>query len=393
MENMYLERAGELKTELIKNRRTVHGFAEVAFDLPQTLDFVEKELKRYGYEPVRMGKAGIVATVGKPGKCILLRADMDALPMQEETGYSFAAKNGNCHSCGHDCHVAMLLGAAKMLKEREAELGGTVKLMFQPAEEKLAGAKDMLEAGLLENPKVNAALGLHVAVAWENSDLGKILYAKGPAMYAANAIRIKVEGKSAHGSTPYAGVDAITIAAHIVIALQEILAREIPCTEQSIVTIGKISGGDTENTIGGHAEMWGAIRTTSYENLEFLLKRVKEISASVAQTYRGTAVAERMYGIGPLVNDLALCDQVDGYCKELLGDNQVETIGTAFGTEDFAVVSERIPSVMLNIGAGSIKEGYNCTLHHAGMTLNEDVLPMGAAVYAHCAQRFLEENR
>lgn len=393
MENRYLERAEGMKEELIANRRTVHGYAETAFDLPQTLAFVEKELTGYGYKPERVGRAGISCTVGKPGKCILLRADMDALPMQEETGYEFAAKNGNCHSCGHDCHVAMLLGAAKMLKERESELKGTVKFMFQPAEEKLAGAQDMIDAGILENPKVDAAIGMHVAIAWEDSSLGKILYARGPAMYAANAIRITVEGKSAHGSTPFAGVDAITIAAHIVIALQEILAREIPCTEHSIVTIGRISGGDTENTIGGHAEMWGAIRTTSYENLDFLLTRVKEISASVAEAYRGKAVAEKMYGIGPLYNDPVLCDSIGAYCKEVVGEDQVSDIGTRFGTEDFSAVGEKVPAIMLNIGAGSLADGYTCTLHHAGMTLNEDVLPMGAAVYAHCAERYLEEHQ
>lgn len=391
MENIYLKRAGELAQELTDHRRTVHGYAETAFDLPKTLALVEAELKSYGYEPVRMGRAGISCTAGKPGKCILLRADMDALPMTEETGYEFAATNGNCHSCGHDCHVSMLLAAAKMLKEREAELKGTVKFMFQPAEEKLAGAQDMIDAGILENPKVDAAIGLHVAVGWDNSDLGRILYARGPAMYAANAIRIRVEGKSAHGSTPFAGVDAITIAAHIVIGLQEILAREIPCTEHSIVTIGKINGGDTENTIGGHAEMWGAIRTTSYENLDFLLKRVQEISAGIAATYRGTAVAEKVYGIGPLYNDPDLSDRIGKYCRELMGSEKVDDIGTRFGTEDFAVIGEKVPSVMLNIGAGSIGEGCDRTLHHAGMTLKEEVLPLGAAVYAYCAERYLSE--
>jgi amidohydrolase len=393
MENIYLKRAEELKEELVAHRRQIHGYAETEFDLPQTLALVEKELRSYGYEPVRVGRAGISCTVGKPGRCLLLRADMDALPMQEETGCDFAAANGHCHSCGHDCHTAMLLCAAKMLKEREAFLEGTVKFMFQPAEEKLAGAQDMIDAGILENPKVDAAVGLHVAIGWDNSDLGRVLYARGPAMYAANAIRIRVEGKSAHGSTPFAGVDAITIAAHIVIALQEILAREIPCTDHSIVTIGKIHGGDTENTIGGHAEMWGAIRTTSYENLNFLLKRVQEISAGVAETYRGKAVAERVYGIGPLYNDPALSDQIGGYCREVVGEDKVDDIGTRFGTEDFAVIGEKVPSVMLNIGAGSIEEGYDRTLHHAGMTLNEDVLPLGAAVYAHCAEQYLKETK
>ena len=151
MENSYLSRAREMMEEIRANRRTIHEYAELAFDLPQTVALVMKELKSYGYEPKLCGKAGVTCTVGKPGKCILLRADMDALPMYEKTGLPFASKNKSCHSCGHDSHTAMLLAAAKMLKEREDELEGTVKFMFQPDEEDLAGAKDMIRGGVIHN--------------------------------------------------------------------------------------------------------------------------------------------------------------------------------------------------------------------------------------------------
>lgn len=226
----YRTRAEELKEEIIRNRRTVHTFAETGFDLPQTTAYVEQQLRSYGLEPVRggPGPASAASSETRGEKTILLRADMDALPMREESGLPFAAQNGHCHSCGHDTHTAMLLAAARMLKESEAELCGQVKLMFQPAEEILAGALDMIEHGILENPTVDAALGLHIAIGGgEETAVGNIAFKRGAASYSGDAIRITVTGKDAHGSTPQKGVDAINIAAHIVIALQEILAREV----------------------------------------------------------------------------------------------------------------------------------------------------------------------
>ncbi|MBR4210169.1 MAG: amidohydrolase [Lachnospiraceae bacterium] len=393
MENSYLSRAREMMEEIRANRRTIHGYAELAFDLPQTVALVMKELKSYGYEPKLCGKAGVTCTVGKPGKCILLRADMDALPMYEKTGLPFASKNKSCHSCGHDSHTAMLLAAAKMLKEREDELEGTVKFMFQPDEEDLAGAKDMIRNGILKDPKVDAAIGLHIAIGTSTSQLGRVRYVKGPAYFGAYATKVKVYGKSAHGSMPYEGVDALNIAAHIIVAANELVSREVPCTDKAIVTFGLIHGGDTCNTIGGYCEMEGAIRTADPALQDFLFERLKNQAECIAASYRGRAEVEIMYGIGPLVNDPDTAHEIGTYCQEVVGEENVDELSEAvFGTEDFTAVCAQVPAVMLNIGAGSIDEGYDKTLHHEGMTLDEDVLPYGAAVYAHCAEKWLKAH-
>ncbi|MBV7276010.1 amidohydrolase [Clostridium sp. PL3] len=389
----YYEKALEINKELIINRRTLHNYAEIGFDLPQTTAFVMKKLTEYGLTPSLVGKAGVSCTLGHPGKTILLRADMDALPMVEKTGLDFAAPNGNCHSCGHDCHTAMLLGAAKLLKQNEDNLKGTVKFMFQPAEELLAGANDMIAAGILENPKVDTALGIHVKVGYETFDVGSVTYAKGTALYSGDAVRITIKGKNAHGSTPEKGIDAINIAAHVVISLQEIISREIPCTEHAVLIVGKIQGGDTVNTLAGSAVIEASIRATTQEMRDFLKKRVKEISENVAATFRGQAIVEFVYGIGPLYNNPSFSDEIAGYCKKILAAEKVKEIPTACGTEDFTSIAELVPSVMLNLGAGSLEDGHICSMHNPGMIVDEKVLPLGAALYAYCAAQYLENNQ
>lgn len=390
--NKYYEKALEMKDEIIQSRRKLHNFAEIGFELPKTLNLVENKLKDYGLNPKRSGKAGITCTVGKPGKAILLRADMDALPMKEKTNLHFAAENGNCHSCGHDCHTAMLLGAAKLLKENEKNLNGTVKFMFQPAEELLAGAEDMIEAGILESPKVDAAIGMHIAVGTEQSKSGLIYYTKGTALFSGDAIRIEVKGKTAHGSTPEKGVDAINISAHIVISLQEIISQEISCQDQSVVIVGKIQGGDTVNTLPGNAVIEVSVRAATEENRAYLKRRVKEISENVANTFRGEAVVEFLYGIGPLYNDPVLSEEISKYCKEILGNENVSEVPPSAGTEDFTAVSKAVPSIMLNLGAGSTGEGYSCSLHNPAMTIDENILYKGSALYAHCADSYLKNR-
>ncbi|HIV87123.1 MAG TPA: amidohydrolase [Candidatus Pygmaiobacter gallistercoris] len=390
----YRAKAIEMKDEILQNRRTLHGYAETGFDLDKTLALVERELKSYGLSPERVGRAGISCMVGSgAGPTLLLRADMDALPMQEETGLPFAATNGHCHSCGHDCHTAMLLAAAKLLKESEGELKGRVKLMFQPAEEKLAGAPDMLAAGILENPKVDAALAMHIFVGGDEScRTGQIAYKRGCASYSGDAIRITVTGKNAHGGSPQDGVDAINIASHIVIALQEILAREVSSTDQAVVLVGMINGGTSCNTMSGSCVLEASVRSDSREQRAFLKKRVKEISESVATTFRGKAEVEFVYGMPSLYNEEGMCDAMGGYCRELLGEDAVTELTTMSGSEDFTVIAEQVPSVYLNLGGGSAAQGHLCGMHHPGMTVDEDALPIGAAVYAYCAARYLEEH-
>lgn len=388
--NEYFEQATALKDMIIENRRMIHGFAETGFELPRTLEFVEKKLTEYGLFPQRMGRAGIVCTVGRAGRTVLLRADMDALPMEEATGLPFAAQNGNCHSCGHDSHTAMLLGAAKLLREHESELHGRVKLMFQPAEEILAGAKDMIDAGLMENPRVDAAVGLHIAAGTEFSDSGTLYYAKGAAMYSGDAVTITVQGRNAHGSTPEKGVDAINIAAHIVIALQEIVSREISISEQAVVLVGKINGGDTVNTLAGHAVLEVSVRAASEKMRAWLKARVKEIAQNVAGTFRGKAEVEYTYGIGPLYNDPDLSGYLAGCCAREIGKDRVVQIPVSTGSEDFTYIAQQVPSVMFYLGAGSPRQGYCNTVHHPGLLIDEDVLPLGCAVYACCAASFLQ---
>lgn len=390
----YKAKALEMKEEILKNRRTLHGFAETGFDLEKTLALVERELKSYGLSPERVGKAGISCLIGAgEGPVLLLRADMDALPMAEETGLPFAATNGNCHSCAHDCHTAMLLAAAKLLKESEGELKGRVKLMFQPAEEKLAGAADMLAAGILENPKVDAALAMHLFVGGgESSRVGQIAYKPGCATYSGDAVRITVNGKNAHGGSPQDGVDAINIAAHIVIALQEILAREVSCADQAVVLVGMINGGSSCNTMSGSCVLEASVRSDSREKRAFLKQRVKEISESVAATFRGNAEVEFVYGMPSLYNEEGMCDTVGGYCRELLGQDSVTVLTGMSGSEDFTVIAEQVPSVYLHLGAGSVAQGHACGMHHPGMVVDEAALPTGAAIYAYCAARYLEEH-
>ncbi len=391
----YKNRAEALRDELIQNRRTLHAFAETGFDLPQTTAFVEQQLRSYGLKPIRVGKAGISCTIGSgEGKTLLLRADMDALPMPEESGLPFAAQNGHCHSCGHDTHTAMLLAAARMLKESEDELQGRVKLMFQPAEELLAGAQDMIDHGILENPTVDAALGLHISIGGgPETEIGAISFKRGAASYSGDAVRITITGKDAHGSTPQNGVDAISIAAHIVLALQEILAREVGTDDKAVVLVGKITGGSSCNTMSGSCVLEASVRAVDREMRAFLKQRVKEICEGTAATFRGEAQVEFVYGMPGLYNTPEVCDDMRGYCAELFGEGRIVELHTLSGSEDFTAVADRVPAAFFNIGVGSIAQGHTCGGHNPKMIVDESALPDGAALYAYCAARYLQEHR
>ena len=386
----YRKRAEEIFDYVQGIRRQLHTWAEIGFDLPKTVALVDSELTKMGIPHYPVGKSGICAILGKGEKCVLLRADMDALPMKETTGLPYASQGEGTHSCGHDCHAAMLLGAAKLLKENEENLKGTVKLMFQPAEELLQGALDMVENGILENPKPDVAFANHISVGQPGSTVGRITYSSGPALYSGDAVKIRVYGKNAHGATAFMGVDAINIAAHIVVALNEIISREIPLDDHSVVLVGKIAGGDTVNTTAGYAELDVSIRAQTEEKRSFLKQRVKEISEGIALTFRGRAEVDFVYGMAPLYCDPQTAADAHRYV-EALGYTPV-CVPCMGGTEDFTAVANIIPSVLLNLGAGSVEEGHICSMHNAGMIANEDVLPTGVAIYCQCATQWLEEN-
>ena len=401
-----LQEAEALRAQILAERRWLHENAETGFDLNKTHAFVKQELADMGYQPVDCGRAGIVALAGgkKPGKVFLLRADMDALPIQEESGVEFACKSGNMHACGHDLHTAMLLGAARLLKAHEAEIPGTVKLMFQPAEEIFEGSHDMIEAGLLENPKVDAALMIHVMAGMPFPAGTVIVSAPGVSAPAADYFEIKVRGKGCHGSMPNTGIDPLTAAAHILIGLPELQARELAMDDRAVLTIGTMNAGTAANVIPDSVTMGGSIRTFDEETRAMLKKRMAEIAGGIAQAFRAEADVAFGSGCPTLVNDRDLSACCETYVKELLGKGKAFSVAElnamsgggssskSAGSEDFAYVSQEVPSIMLALASGQPEKDYGYPQHHPMVKFDESVLAGGSAVYAYTALRWLEDH-
>ena len=395
-----LREAKALQEEIKSHRLWLHTHAETGFDLTETKPYVKSALMKMGYTVQECGKAGLVTTVGKPGgKVLLLRADMDALPIAEEADVDFACKNGRMHACGHDMHTAMLLGAAKILKAHESELGGTVKLMFQPAEEIFEGSKDMIASGVLENPRPDAALMIHVAAGMPLPAGTVVVSAPGVSAPAADYFTIRVHGKGCHGSAPQNGIDPLTAAAHILIALQEIHARELSASDEAVLTIGTFHAGEAGNVIPDTATMGGTIRTYDEKTRAYLKERMTAIAKNVAEAFRASAEVSFGSGCPTLVNDKDLSEKVTGYLKDLLGASHAFTTAElnggkparGGGSEDFAYVSHEVPSLMLALAAGEPSKGYPYPQHHPKVKFDESVLSTGAAVFVDCAIQYMKE--
>ena len=387
----YYERAAALREELIENRRYFHTNAEVGLNMPKAKAYVLKKLEEYGLDPKECGM-GVTATLGRGGKTILLRADMDALPMAEESGLEFACPTGQAHTCGHDFHAAMLLTAAKLLKESEDQLEGTVKFMFQPAEETFEGSKDMIEHGILEDPKPDAALAYHVGPG--KMPVGIFMYnAGGTLMFSMDGFEINIKGRGSHGAFPHMAVDPINIGAHIYLALQELIARECDPSNACVLTVGQFHAGSAPNIIPESAVLEGTIRTNKAEERQKLVRRLKEVVEGTAAVYGGTAEVKFPCGVPTLVCDAALTNEMVGYMKELPipGLMGVPNI-SASASEDFALITEQIPSAYLYLSAGYLDERGAYSAHNPKVQFNEDVLPVGAACLAHCAVQWLKHH-
>ena len=389
----YLKRANELYEETVENRRYLHQNPEIGMDLPKTSAFIMDKLKEMGYAPVSCGGDGIVATVGiGGGKTILLRSDMDALPMREESGLPFASACDAAHTCGHDCNAAQLLTAARLLKENEENLKGMVKLMFQPGEEIFMGAKAMIADGVLENPKPDVALSCHVS-SGQMPPTVFIYNATGTMMNSVDGFKIKVHGKGSHGAYPERSVDPINIAVHIYLALESVMAREITSTQASVMTVGILKAGDAYNIIPETAELQGSIRSESPEQRELLVRRMKEISEGVAKTYNGTAEVEMIAEVPPLICDAEVTKKFVGYMKELDVSGQAEFPDIkATASDDFACVLEKIPGAYIYLSAG-FTDRPGTQQHSPDVVFNEETFRFGPAYLAHCATRWLEENQ
>lgn len=383
--------AQDMQDELSYLRQKLHQMPEIGLDLPRTCGFVTQYLKDLGIDPKPTGKSGVSACIGKKtsGKVFLLRADMDALPMPEYSGLDFASKEPSEHTCGHDMHAAMLLGAAKILKNCEDELPGMVKLMFQPGEETMQGALSLIEAGILENPHVDAAMGLHVIPG--SLHVGTVACSPGPVLASSDVFTINITGKAGHGAFPQNSIDAINIASHIVIALQTVQAREQNTQEPLVLSICSINGGNMANSFPATVSMGGTIRAFCEKTREYAKMRLTEICEDTAKMFKGHASVVFHHEIPAVVNHAKLSKELMGYVKK--GKVKMQALPKQMGSEDFAAIAKKIPSVFFNIGAGGKEEIYNrAACHDPKVVYNEDVLKIGTAIYASCAYWWLKNN-
>lgn len=363
-------------------RRDFHSHPELGFQEIRTAGIVAKELTTLGLEVhTGIGRTGVVAVLegSKTGPVVLVRADMDALPIIEETGAPYASQNhGVMHACGHDGHTAILLTVARMLNAHREDLAGTVKLVFQPAEEGMGGADEMIRAGILEDPKVDIALALHV---WNEKPVGWIGIANGPALAGAELFNLKVHGKGGHAAVPHLAVDPILASAQIITALQGIVARNVAPLQTAVVSVCTIHAGETFNVIPPVVEMTGTIRTFEPEVRRLVLDRFDKTVRSVAEAM-GCQVELDVKRLTPAtINHPQAASRVQSVAREVLPDAQVDSADyVTMGSEDFAFILEKVPGCFFFIGSANPERGLDAGHHHPRFDIDEAALPIGAAL-------------
>lgn len=350
-----IDRAEEIRDEIIDIRRTLHMYPELGNEEFKTVEIICDYLKKCNIEYEIVTGTGVVGIIRGNGseKTIALRADIDALPIEEKLEVSYKSRNkGLMHACGHDIHTAILLGSARLLSENREALNGNVKLFFQPAEETTGGAKRMIEAGCMEKPKVENVLGIHVN---PHVEVGKIEIKPGKLFAGSDMFKIIVSGTSSHGASPDKGVDAIVIAANIIVALQSIVSRSISPVESAVVTIGSIQGGTKENIVASQVELTGIIRTLDEDTRTFTKDKIRAISENIAYAMGGSAKLEIKESYPPLINDSEFTLKIKEEIKKLIGaENVLDKEFPNMGAEDFAYFAREVPSCFFEIGVKGI---------------------------------------
>lgn len=366
--------------EIITVRRYIHQNAEVGFELNNTLQFVKDKLLEYGYNSYELGKCGLICDINNnKNKTILLRADMDALPIKEEANISFKSDR-NMHACGHDIHTSILLGFAKIIKKYINELDFNIRLMFQPAEEILSGANDMIENGVLNN--ISEAYMLHVIIP-SPFETGTIIISDSKRTApSCDYININILGKSVHGAMPSLGIDPIIIASNIIKELKNI-------SDDYTLTFGMINGGNTYNVVPSEVEIKGTLRTFD-ENVRSIIKdKIKNRSKEIANEFGGDVNVEFPTSAPVLINDLKLVEKISNLLTlnnlKVIKTSELEAKSKIIGSEDFAYVSQKVSSVMIGISAGKIEDGYNYPLHNENVIFDENVIFYGVLIYLYIA--------
>lgn len=393
----FLAEANSLFSYTQSLRRDFHRHPELGFHEIRTGGMVAKELEALGLEVTKgVGKTGVVGLleVGRPGPTLLLRFDMDALPILEETGAEYASQNaGVMHACGHDGHTAIGLTVAKILHAHRGQLAGAVKFVFQPAEEGLCGeevggAEMMMRDGVLENPKPDFALALHL---WNEKPLGWLGAAGGPVMAGAEQFTVKITGRGGHGAVPNLTVDPVAAAAHIVTALQSIVSRNVSPLQTAVVSVTTIHGGSAFNVIPQEVEMTGTIRTFEPKVRERVLTRFNEIVTGVAQSMGCAAQVEVKRVTPALINDETVAAKVQEAARRVLPESNVETDGyITMGAEDMAFMLEKVPGCYFFVGSANAERGLNYAHHHPKFDVDEAALPRAAAWMAAAAMEILK---
>lgn len=398
-----LQRAQALNPEIVAHRRRFHQYPELGLDLPLTADYVCKALEDLGYTPRRLGRSSIVAEVGEGEGVFLLRADMDALPIQEATGLPFAsATGGRMHACGHDCHAAMLLGAARLLRERADGLKGRVRLLFQAGEEILDGAREAVEAGVLENPKVDGAMMIHIMSGLPIPEGTVCFPAAGGCYASADWYRVDVRGKGGHGAMPERTVSAVNTLCAINAGIQEICAVMTPPSANACITVGELHAGDPGggNVIPATAYLAGTIRTYDEGVRATVKDALERLCHGAAQARGAQAQATYSHSTPVALQDAAMRRLSMELMEGLLGAQAVLDLNAVFGgaygriaaSEDFAYIAQKAPSAILLLAAGTPQRGYRAPSHNPATDFDEDVLYVGAAAYAAVAQGFLSRR-
>ncbi|CAI6084968.1 M20 metallopeptidase family protein [Cohnella sp. JJ-181] len=384
--------AADLQAQLSVWRRDFHRNPELGYEETRTAGIVADHLTRLGLE-VRtgVGKTGVVGLLrgAEPGPTVLLRADMDALPIPDgkEADYASTVK-GKAHLCGHDGHTSMLMAAALLLA-KNAPPKGNIKFMFQPAEEGLAGAKSMIDDGVLEHPRVDAAFALHVKPTIAS---GRIGVGSGTFYAAADRIRIRIIGRGGHAAAPHQTIDSIPIAAQVITALQSIASRQTDPLDAVVVTIGQIQGGFASNVIAPEVELSGTVRTLNPALQELMPARIERIVRGVTESFGASYAFDYNFSYPMVINDEQMTEHISRTADVTLGSGSWFAERPTMGGEDFAFVAREVPSALFWLGVGDGTERTSYPLHHPKFDLDENALPVGAAMLASAALNYLEQH-